>query len=139
MTYSLDTIVAWAKRRAFTFPGSDIYWWLANARDLGPYWVLLRKNILDAWWKHFVQERQDMVWLDASILMNPKVWEASGHVSSFSDPLADCRKCKYRDRADKLIEDHIRKNWLTLEQIQEKVNGVDCMTPEAWTFYTKSR
>lgn len=133
MTYSLDTIVARAKRRAFTFPWSDIYWWLANARDLWPYGVLLRKNILDAWWKHFVQERQDMVGLDASILMNPKVWEASGHVSSFSDPLVDCRKCKYRDRADKLIEEHISKSWLTLEQVKEKFD-VDNMTPEAWTF-----
>ena len=103
MTYSLDTIVSRAKRRAFTFPWSDIYWWLANAWDLWPYWVQLRKNILDSWRKHFVQERQDMVWLDASILMNPKVWEASWHVSSFSDPLVDCRKCKYRDRADKFI------------------------------------
>jgi glycyl-tRNA synthetase len=81
----------------------------------------LRKNILDARWKHFVQERQDMVGLDASILMNPKVWEASGHVSSFSDPLVDCRKCKYRDRADKLIEDHIAKNKLTLDEIQSKI------------------
>ncbi len=138
MTYSLDTIVARAKRRAFTFPWSDIYWWLANARDLWPYWALLRKNILDAWWKHFVQERQDMVGLDASILMNPKVWEASGHVSSFSDPLVDCRKCKYRDRADKLIEEHINKNWLTLEQVREKID-IDNMTPEAWTFDQQTR
>jgi glycyl-tRNA synthetase len=74
-----------------------------------------------------------MVGLDASILMNPKVWEASGHVSSFSDPLVDCRKCKYRDRADKLIEEHINKNSLTLEQVREKID-VDNMTPEAWTF-----
>ena len=133
MTYTLDTIVARAKRRAFTFPWSDIYWWLANAWDLWPYWVLLRKNILDSRRKHFVQERQDMVGLDASILMNPKVWEASWHVSSFSDPLVDCRKCKYRDRADKLIEDHINNNWLALQQVQEKI-WTDSLTPEAWTF-----
>jgi glycyl-tRNA synthetase len=74
-----------------------------------------------------------MVGLDASILMNPRVWEASGHVSNFSDPLVDCKKCQYRDRADKLIEEHIHKNTISLDQIKEKI-GADSLTPEARTF-----
>ena len=77
MTYNLDTIVAWAKRRGFVYPGSDIYGGLANAWDLGPYGTILRKNILDSWWKTFVQKRPDIIPLDAAILMNPKTWEAS--------------------------------------------------------------
>ncbi len=107
--YSLETIVAWAKRRAFAYPGSEIYGGLANARDLGPYGIELKRNISDARWKHFVQERSDMVGMDAAILMNPRVWEASGHVAGFSDPLVDCRKCKYRGRADQLIENNSKE------------------------------
>jgi glycyl-tRNA synthetase len=133
MSFPLETIVARAKRRAFAYPGSEIYGGLANARDLGPYGAELRRNIIDARWKHFIQERPDMVGLDAAILMNPRTREASGHVGNFSDPLVDCKKCQYRDRADKLIEEHIHKNSLTLPQIQEKIK-VDSLTPEARPF-----
>lgn len=133
MWYSLDTIVARAKRRGFAYPGSEIYGGLANARDLGPYGAELRKNIMDAWWKHFVQERPDMVGLDAAILMNPKTREASGHVSSFTDPLVDCKKCKARERADKLIEEYITKQQLSAREIEQKI-WVDTLTPEARTF-----
>ncbi len=106
----LDTIVAWAKRRWFTYPGSTIYGGLANAWDFGPYGIELKRNIQNIWWKEFVQKKLNIIGLDAQILMNPKVWEASGHVWWFSDPLIDCKKCKNRFRADKLIEDYMEKN-----------------------------
>lgn len=100
----MEKVVALCKRRGFIFPGSDIYGGCANTWDYGPYGAQLKKNLKDHWWKVFVQEREDMVGLDAAILMNPKVWEASGHISSFSDPLMDCKKCQERVRGDKLIE-----------------------------------
>jgi len=100
----MEKIVSLAKRRGFVFPGSDIYGGLANSWDYGPLGVELKNNLRDWWWKRFVQSRRDMVGLDAAILMNPKVWEASGHVSSFNDAMVDCKKCKARHRADHLIE-----------------------------------
>ena len=103
---TMDKVVSLAKRRGFVFPGSEIYGGLANTWDYGPYGVELKNNVKKAWWKKFVQEREDMVGLDASILMNPKTWEASGHVQSFTDPLMDCKSCKERVRGDKLIEEH---------------------------------
>lgn len=133
MVANLDTIVAWAKRRWFAYPGSDIYGWLANARDLWPYGTEIKRNIENIRWKYFVQEREDIIWLDSQILMNPKVREASGHVWWFSDPLVDCKKCKSRERADKLIEEHIHKNKLSLEDVKAKVK-IDSLTPEARDF-----
>lgn len=133
MWYNLETVVAWAKRRGFVYPWSDIYGGLANAWDLWPYWSLLRKNILDLRWKNFVQKRQDIVWLDSQILMNPKVWVASGHVWWFSDPLIDCKKCWTRFRADKMIEEHIFKNKTTQQELTSKL-WVETMVPESWTF-----
>jgi glycyl-tRNA synthetase len=105
MAVTMDQMVSLAKRRGFVFPGSEIYGGLANAWDYGPLGVELKNNIKRAWWKNFVQDRPDVVGLDSAILMNPRVWEASGHVAGFSDPLVDCRACKSRHRADKLIEE----------------------------------
>ncbi|PIE63004.1 MAG: glycine--tRNA ligase [Desulfobacter postgatei] len=105
-TTLMDKVVGLCKRRGFVYKGSEIYGGLANAWDFGPLGVELLKNLKEAWWKKFVTERIDMVGLDAAILMNPTTWEASGHVGSFSDPLMDCKKCKSRERADKLVE-----NW----------------------------
>ena len=107
MSNNMEKVVALCKRRGFVFPGSEIYGGFANTWDYGPYGSLLKKNVKDFWWKTFVQERDDIVGLDSAILMNPKVWEASGHVSSFSDPLMDCKDCKERIRGDKLIEDNL--------------------------------
>lgn len=104
--YPLETIVSRAKRRGFVYAWSDIYWWLANAWDLWPYGAQLRKNILDAWRQFFVQEQPNIVAIDGSILMHPKVWEASGHVGGFNDPLIDDKNTGERFRADKLIEDY---------------------------------
>lgn len=103
----MENVVALCKRRGFIFPGSEIYGGLANTWDYGPYGVLLKNNIKKLWWDTFVRGRQDMVGLDSGILLNPKTWEASGHLSSFSDPLMDCKKCKERIRGDKLIEENL--------------------------------
>ncbi len=100
----LKHIVSLSKRRGFIYPGSDIYGGFANTYSYGPYGAELKKNIKDLWWKNFVQERRDMVGLDGPILLHPKVWEASGHVDSFSDSLVDCKDCKQRQRVDHLIE-----------------------------------
>jgi len=104
---TMEKIVALAKRRGFVFPGSDIYGGLANTWDYGPLGVELKNNIKQLWWRTFVQRRRDMVGLDAGILMHPRVWEASGHVANFNDPLVDCRTCKSRFRADHLVEERL--------------------------------
>lgn len=102
----MEKLVSLAKRRGFVYPGSEIYGGLANAWDYGPYGAQLKKNIIDAWWRRFVENRMDMVGMDSAIFMNPKVWEASGHVDNFTDPLVDCKKCKERFRADHLAEEN---------------------------------
>jgi glycyl-tRNA synthetase len=104
---TMDKIAALAKRRGFVFPGSDIYGGLANTWDYGPLGAELKRNVKDLWWRTFVHRRRDVVGLDAGILMHPKVWEASGHVQNFNDPLVDCRTCKSRFRADHLIEERL--------------------------------
>lgn len=98
----MEKIVSLAKRRGFVFPGSEIYGGLANSWDYGPLGTELKNNIKNAWWKRFVQSRDDMVGIDAALIMNPKVWEASGHLKEFSDPLVECKKCHARFRADQL-------------------------------------
>ena len=110
---SMDSIVALAKGRGFVYPGSEIYGGLANSWDYGPLGVELKNNIKKAWLKKFVQESPYNVGLDSAILMNPETWVASGHLGGFSDPLMDCRSCKTRHRADKLIEDYVAENGLS--------------------------
>ena len=105
MEKTMEKIVALAKSRGFVYPGSEIYGGLANTWDYGPVGVELKNNIKKAWWKKFVQDNQYNVGLDCAILMNPQTWVASGHLGGFSDPLMDCKECKERFRADKLIED----------------------------------
>ena len=102
---TMDKIVGLCKSRGYVYPGSEIYGGLANTWDYGPLGVELKNNIKKAWMKKFVQESKYNVGLDAAILMNPEVWVASGHVGNFSDPLIDCKECKTRHRADKLIEE----------------------------------
>ena len=106
---SLEKVVALSKSRGIIFPGSEIYGGLANTWDYGPLGVEIKNNIKRAWWKKFIQESPYNVGLDAAILMNPTTWVASGHVGGFSDPLMDCKECKARFRADKLIEDYMKK------------------------------
>ncbi len=101
----LEKIVNYAKQYGFIFQGSEIYGGLANTWDYGPLGIELKENVRKAWWQKFVQENQYNVGIQSSILMNPKVWEVSGHVNQATDPLMDCRECKERFRADKIISD----------------------------------
>ena len=127
---TMEKIVALCKNRGYVYAGSEIYGGLANSWDYGPLGVEFKNNIKKAWWKKFVQESPYNVGLDSAILMNPQVWVASGHVGGFSDPLMDCRDCKTRHRADKLIEDQagISPEGWEFERMQEfvKEHGIKC-------------
>lgn len=124
---TMEKIVALAKNRGYVYPGSEIYGGLANTWDYGPLGVEFKNNVKKAWWKKFVQESKYNVGLDAAILMNPRTWEASGHIGGFADPLIDCKECKSRFRADKLIEDYRSKKGLPEEAVDgwsnEKLEG----------------
>jgi glycyl-tRNA synthetase len=127
----MDKIVALAKRRGFVFPGSDIYGGLANTWDYGPLGTELKNNVKQLWWRTFVQLRRDMVGLDAGILMHPRVWEASGHVVNFNDPLVDCKTCKSRFRADHLIEEKlgIHAEGMSPDQMSEILREANLACP----------
>ena len=118
MIESMDKIVSLCKNRGFVYPGSEIYGGLSNTWDYGPLGVELKNNVKKLWFKKFVQECRYNVGLDAAILMNPQTWVASGHVGGFSDPLIDCKECKTRHRADKLIEE-----WMHEHNCEEVVDG----------------
>ncbi|MDO4568485.1 MAG: glycine--tRNA ligase [Clostridia bacterium] len=118
---TMDKIVALCRNRGFIFPGSEIYGGLANSWDYGPIGVEFLNNVKSAWWRKFVQESPYNVGMDSAILMNPETWVASGHVVNFNDPLMDCRACKARFRADKLIEDYAQ------------AQGFEGVHPDAWT------
>jgi glycyl-tRNA synthetase len=115
---SMQQIVAVAKSRGFVYSGSEIYGGLANTWDYGPLGVEFKNNVKKAWWKKFIQESPYNVGVDCAILMNPQVWVASGHVGGFNDPLMDCKACKERFRADKIIEDYLHE-----KQIDQVVDG----------------
>ena len=121
---TMQDLVSYCKTMGFIFPGSEIYGGLANSWDYGPLGVELKNNIKSAWWKRFVQTEPNNVGLDSAIIASPRIWEASGHLASFSDPLMDCRACKSRHRADKLIE-----NWLTEQE--QKGNHIETKSSEA--------
>ena len=120
---TMEKIVSLAKMRGYVFPGSELYGGLSNTWDYGPLGVELKNNVKKAWWKKFIQESVYNVGLDSAILMNPSVWEASGHLGGFSDPLIDCKECKSRFRADKIIEEHYQNKG-------EDVTGLDGKTGE---------
>lgn len=118
----MDKIVALAKRRGFVYPGSEIYGGLANTYDYGPIGTAYFRNLKNLWWKKFVDDRDDVVGLDASIISHHKIWEASGHTRSFADALIDCKKCRNRVRADILIEQWLEKNTPQIENDQKTEN-----------------
>ncbi len=126
----MDDIVTFCKNYGFIYQGSEIYGGLANTWDFGPLGVLLKNNVKQAWMKKFIQEDPNNVALDAAILMNPKTWEASGHIKTFQDPLIDCKECKSRFRADKLIEEklNIEAGGMTQDELMEtiKKEGITC-------------
>ena len=126
MEKTMDKIVNLCKGRGFVYPGSDIYGGFANTWDYGPLGVELENNIKKAWWKRFVQESENSFGVDAGILMNPTVWDASGHTQNFSDPKMDCKNCKNRFRADNLIEEHskgkVSAEAMTNEQMEAYID-----------------
>ena len=128
---SMEKIVNLCKNRGFIFAGSDIYGGLANTWDYGPLGSRLKNNVKDTWRKRFIQERKSSYEVDADILMHPRVWEASGHVASFSDPLLDCKECKMRFRADNLIDEFnpdAHADGMTKEEMFDyiKANSIPC-------------
>lgn len=137
MLKDMETIVRLCKSRGYVYPGSEIYGGLANTWDYGPLGVELKNNVKAAWRKKFIQENKNIIGLDAAILMNPETWVASGHVSGFSDPLLDCKECKTRHRADKLIEsyahekgeDIVADGW-TDEQMLKYINDHKIVCPK---------
>ena len=122
---TMDKLVSLSKSRGFIFPGSEIYGGMGNTWDYGPIGVEIKNNLKRAWWKRFVQENDNSFGIDAAILMNPTVWEASGHTTSFADPKLDCRECKTRHRADNLIEAHskgkVNPDTMTTEEMESYI------------------
>ena len=134
----MDKIVNLCKNRGFIFPGSEIYGGMGNTWDYGPVGVEFKNNIKRTWWKRFVQESPNTYGLDAAILMNSRVWEASGHTTSFSDPQMDCKKCKTRHRADNLIEAHskgkVNPDKMTNEEMQSYIQEHKVCCPKCGNF-----
>ncbi len=138
---TMDKIVNLCKTRGLIFPGSEIYGGMGNTWDYGPAGVELKNNIKRSWWKRFVQESTNSYGIDAAILMNSRVWDASGHTSSFSDPMMDCKNCKTRHRADNLIENHskgaVNPDTMTTEEMQAYIENHKVNCPKcgnyAWT------
>src|SRR3954470_8768043 len=126
----LEDIVSLAKRRGFIYRGSDVYGGLSGTWDFGPLGVTLKRNIMQLWWKMFVEEREDMFGVDAAILMNQKVWKASGHVDTFTDPLVEDLETKQRFRADHLLKDAgFDVEGLSMEQMSQLIKGNDVKSP----------
>lgn len=125
----MEDIVSLCKRRGFIFPGSDIYGGMAGTWDYGPLGVALKRKIMDAWWNYFVDSREDILGVDAAIIMNPRTWKASGHVDTFADPLIECAACHGRFRADKIVNPETGKNFpanVTRDDIVK--SGATCPT-----------
>ena len=135
---TMDKIVNLCKSRGFIFPGSDIYGGMGNTWDYGPVGVEFKNNIKRSWWKRFVQENPNSYGVDAAILMNSRVWEASGHTTSFSDPKMDCKNCKTRHRADTLIENHskgkVNPDTMTTEEMQAYIEEHKIACPKCGKF-----
>ncbi len=127
----MQKIVALCKRRGFIYPGSEIYGGLGGTWDYGPAGALLKKNLKDLWWKDMVQLREDIVGVDAAIMMNPKAWEASGHVEAFSDPLVECKVCNQRFRADKEVE-------IKSHEVSHKGDKVEWTKPQQFNLLVKA-
>ncbi len=135
---TMDKLVVLCKNRGFVFPGSEIYGGFANTWDFGPVGVELKNNIKRAWWKKFVQEDPNTYGVDAAILMNPRVWDASGHIASFGDPKMDCKQCKQRFRADTMVENHskgtVSAEAMTNEELEEYINSNHICCPHCGGF-----
>src|SRR3989344_4159398 len=133
----VDKVVALAKRRGFVYPSSEIYGGMANTWDFGPMGTLLKNNIRDIWWKTFVTDKDNMVGLDASSILRPEVWGASGHLAGFNEALIDCKECKNRARADHLIEnavEDIKVEGLGFPELEKIINDKKIKCPKCGKF-----
>ncbi len=132
----MEKLIALCKRRGFIYPGSEIYGGVANTYDYGPMGVELLRNLQNLWWVNFVEKREDMVGLDASIISHHKIWEASGHVATFADAMIDCRNCRHRMRADHLLEDSLNKNveGMPLVELESLLNENKVVCPVCGEF-----
>lgn len=139
----IEKVTALCKRRGFVYPSSEIYGGMANTWDYGYYGTLLKNNLRDLWWKRFVLDKDDMVGIDASIFLNAKAWEASGHVKNFTDALVDCKNCRYRTRADHLIEDSvsdIKVEGLPIDELTKIIKDKKLKCPKCGkTNFTEAR
>ncbi len=133
-TVTMEKIIAFCKNYGFVYQGSEIYGGLANSWDYGPLGLLLKNNLKNLWLKEFVLKEKNMEAIDSAIIMNPKVWEASGHIGGFSDPLIDCKECKSRFRADKIVEDfsegQVNGDKMTNEELEDYINDNNIVCPE---------
>src|SRR5689334_17804443 len=128
---TMEALVALAKRRGFIFQGSEIYGGLAGTWDYGPYGITLKRNIMNLWWKMFVEDREDMYGVDAAILMNPKVWRASGHVATFVDPMVEDMKTHQRYRADHLLKElGFSVDGLSLDEMKQLMRDHNVKSPD---------
>ncbi len=131
---TMDKIIAFCKNYGFVYQGSEIYGGLANSWDYGPLGLLLKNNLKNLWLKEFILKEKNMEAIDSAIIMNPKVWEASGHIGGFSDPLIDCKECKSRFRADKIVEDfsngQVNGDKMTNEELEDYINDNKIVCPE---------
>jgi len=142
MSVSMEQITALSKRKGFIYPGSEIYGGFANSYTYGPYGAQLKNNIKNLWWKTFIENRQDMVGIDGTILLHPKTWKASGHVDTFNDPLIDCKKCNARHRADHLAETKMDKNadGMSLEELNTFIANKKIKCPKCGAIdFTEAR
>ncbi len=137
----LKKLKSLCKRRGIIFPGSEIYQGFANQWDFGPLGTEMARNVRDMWWSRFVRDREDMVGLDSSIIVNPKVWEASGHLTSFTDPLVDCKQCRERFRGDQLAEDATGRDvsGRSLEEVSAIIRGEAVRCPNCGGELTDAR
>lgn len=125
-----DNVVALCKRRGFVYPGSEIYGGLANAYEYGPLGAQLLRNIRNLWWHQFIESRTDMIGLDSSVILHPRVWEASGHVANFADAMVDCKNCQHRMRADHLIEEYFEDKGESVKVEGKTVEELDSIIKE---------
>src|SRR4051812_36537469 len=121
---TMEKIVSLAKRRGFIYPGSELYGGLANTYDYGPTGTELMRNIRNLWWNTFIHQRTDMIGIESSLISHQKIWEASGHTTGFADALIDCKNCKYRMRADHLIENFLEGSEDNLHTFSRKLDDL---------------
>ena len=139
MSLNIEEMAVFCKKKGFVYPNSEIYGGLAGFFDYGPLGVELKNNLKQAWWNYHVKRRDDIIGIDGSILANPKVWVASGHVGGFTDTLVECKQCHARERADTLVEEKTKlpADGLTIKQLQELITKHNIKCPKCKSDFTE--